>query len=352
MRPFVSVIVPVRQEVGAIGCCLASILASRYPRERMEVIVADGMSRDGTRAAVALVAKQDARVRLLDNPARTTPHALNRAIAASRGDVLVRVDAHSAIAPDYVAELVGFLESHPDAWGVGGRMLTVAATKGWFAQAARVALSHRFGVGNSGFRTAANKDAAPYQVDTVFNCAWPREVFRRVGDFDELLARSQDIEFSTRILRAGGSLWLAPRAETTYFARTRARAFLAHNWTNGVWSVLPSAYLRRTPVRWRHLIPLAFVSALLASSAAALLLPSLRWVPWAVAGPYLLANLAASLSAAWRERNGALAPLLPVAFAGLHLSYGAGSLWGVMRVAAILLKRRVRAGPPLSESTL
>jgi len=331
MRPFVSVLVPVREEARAIGRCLTSVLASRYPRERMEVIVADGASRDQTREVVARLACRDPRVRLVDNPGRTTPQALNRAIVAARGDFLVRVDAHSVIAPNYIAELIAFLEAHPDAWGAGGRMRTVADTPGRLGEAVGVALSHRFGVGNSQFRTATDGQAPPYPADTVFNCAWPREVFARAGNFDERLTRSQDIEFSTRIRRAGGTLWLVPSAETLYFARTRARAFLRHNWTNGVWSVLPFAYSERAPMRPRHLIPMAFVAALLVSLAVG-------W-PAAVAGPYAAANLAASFSAAWRERSWSLAALLPAAFAGLHLSYGAGSLWGALRLAGIVCRR-------------
>lgn len=337
MTPFVSVIVPVREEARAIGRCLTSILASGYPRERMEVIVADGLSGDGTCEAVLREARNDARVRLIDNPGRTTPLALNRAIAAARGDVILRVDAHSVIAPDYIAEITGFLAAHPEAWGAGGRMRTVADTPGCFGAAVRIALSHRFGVGNSQFRTAADADADPYPVDTVFNCAWPREVFQRVGDFHEELSRSQDIEFSTRIRRAGGKLWLVPLAEGTYFARTGARAFLAHNWTNGVWSVLPSAYLDRTPVHLRHLIPLVFVTALLVSAMAGLYW---WWAPAVVAGPYALANLGASFFAARQARNPWLGAYLPMAFAGLHLSYGAGSLWGSLQLAAIVLRRQ------------
>jgi len=347
MRPFVTVIVPVRDEARAIAGCLTSILTTRYPRGRMEVVVADGMSCDGTREIVSGIATRDARIRLIDNPGRTTPRALNQAIAAARGDVILRVDAHSVLAPDYIEEIVGYLEAHPDAWGVGGRMRTVAATPGAFGETVRIVLTDRFGVGNSGFRTssgtsAAEADAEPYQVDTVFNCAWPREVFRRVGEFHEQLERSQDIEFSTRIRRAGGTLWLTPRAETVYFARAEVRAFLRHNWINGIWAVLPFAYVEGTPVRIRHLIPLVFVAALAGSTALALLWPRAAWAPILVVGPYALANLGAAFAAARRERKPRLAALLPAAFAGLHLSYGAGSLWGAARLATIVLKNRWR----------
>jgi cellulose synthase/poly-beta-1,6-N-acetylglucosamine synthase-like glycosyltransferase len=332
--------VPVLNEAAAVGNCLASVLASRYPAARMEVIVADGMSTDGTRAVVRDWTRRDARVRMIDNPGRTTPRALNRAIAASRGDILLRVDAHSRLARDYIDLLVEFLEANPGAWGAGGRMRTVPARAGIWGEAVAAALSHRFGVGNSRFRTATSGE--PSQVDTVFNCAWRREVFSRVGYFHEDLARSQDMEFSTRLIRAGGTLWLVPRAETTYYARTAPGAYLAHNWTNGVWSVLPLAYCGALPVRPRHLAPLAFVVALLGSGIAACLWPQLRPAPLAVAVPYGLANLAASWSTAWRARRWRLAALLPLAFAGLHVSYGAGSLWGALRLSLLAASARLR----------
>lgn len=323
MKPFVSVIVPCRNEARSLARCLDSIAASDYPSDRMEVIVADGMSEDGSRA---LLSARD--VKVVDNPACITPIALNLAIEAAGGDFILRVDAHSVISPGYISTLIEFLERHPDAWGAGGRMTTQAESDGPFADAIVTVLSHRFGVGNSRFRTGV-AEAQP--ADTAFNCCWRREVFRRVGLFHEQLTRSQDIEMSQRILRAGGSLWLVPQAATVYFARTNFFRYLRHNWSNGVWSILPALYLGRLPVSWRHLVPLALVTSLAASTPLGLL-------PW-IALPYAAANLLASGHAAWRQRRLSLALLLPIAFAGLHLAYGAGSLWGAMRLAAGRLRR-------------
>ncbi len=334
MRPFVSVIVPCRNEAASLGRCLLSILGADYPRDRMEVIVADGMSDDGSRRSLDALAQNDARVRVIDNPARITPVALNRAIEAARGDFILRVDAHSTIAPNYISTLIDFLTENPAAWGAGGRMHTQPESTGIFSTPIAIVLTHRFGVGNSTFRTDGT---STQQVDTVFNCCWPREVFHRVGLFHEQLVRSQDIEMSSRIARGGGRLWLVPQAETTYFARTRFAAYLRHNFSNGVWSLVPAVYLGHLPVSWRHLVPLAFVSALLLSTLIAAIVPSLHWLPLSVALPYIELNLSISIYTAWRHRQPALAPLLPITFAGLHLAYGAGSLWGALRVAAHLL---------------
>lgn len=347
MKPFVSIVIPCRNEAVSIRACLGSVLASDYPRDRMEVLVADGMSTDGTRAAVEQIVRKDARVRLLDNPDRVTPKALNRAIAASRGSYILRVDAHSAIGPEYIAALIEFLEFHPKAWGAGGRMETKPETNGVFAGAITTVLRHRFGVGNSSFRTD-DEALEPYRVDTVFNCCWRREVFVRAGLFHEQLVRSQDIEMSSRIARAGGTLWLVPAARTTYFARVHFRDYLRHNWSNGIWSAVPAIYLGKLPVRWRHLVPLAFIASLVGSAVLSLAVPALRWIILIPAVPYILVNLAVSLAAAWRKRDLTLALLLPLSFAGLHLPYGAGSLWGMLRVARHTLRSsRTRCAAPI-----
>ncbi len=341
MRPFISIIVPCRNEVASIRRCLESILASDYPFDRMEVIVADGMSNDGTRDILRQIGEYDARVRVIDNPARITPIALNRGIEAAQGNFILRIDAHSIIVANYIAELVAFLETHPKAWGAGGRMYTVPETRGLFAQSISIVLGHKFGVGNSEFRTNTS-DLDPRAVDTVFNCCWRRQVFERAGLFHEQLERSQDIEMSSRIRRAGGTLWLVPQAETTYFARTQFSGYLRHNWSNGVWSLVPAIYLGRLPVRWRHLVPLAFVTALVLTTFLSTTGLAPNWMPLVPAIPYLLLNLVASFSEAWEQRDVQLAVLLPFAFAGLHLGYGAGSFWGALRVATHFTRRAMR----------
>jgi len=335
MTPLVSVIIPCRDEARYIERCLASVLASEW--DRLEVIVADGMSVDGTRERVDQYAARDRRVRRIDNPARRTPQALNRALAAAQGDFILRLDAHSKIAPDYIARAVRNLETS-GADCVGGAMRTVAAGSGAFACAIRIALSHLFGVGNAHFRTSSrNSLEAPRSVDAVFGACWKREVFDRIGGFNERLERSQDIEFSGRLRRAGGKILLSPEMHIDYYARATLDAFWRHNWSNGVWAILPFGCVAGIPVRWRHLAPLALVLALMGSVAAGIY-SGIGWLLWAVAAPYLAVNLAASVQSAWAERSFGLAFRMPVVFASLHLAYGAGSLWGCVRLAVPFLK--------------
>jgi len=329
MTPLVSVIIPCREEARFIDLCLASVLASDYPRERLEVIVSDGMSQDGTRERVDWWAWRDGRVRRIDNPGRTTPRGLNRAIGAARGDLILRLDAHAAIAPDYIARAVKHLEAS-GADCVGGSMRTRVMGSGIFAKAIRTALSHPFGVGNAHFRIASAADP-PRWVDTVFGACWNRVAFERLGGFDERLRRSQDIEFSARLRRAGGKILLAPEMRIDYYAPATLSRFLRQSWANGVWAILPIGCASGMPVRWRHLTPLALVLSLAVSILAS---------PWAglwasaAMASYAVANLASSALAAWKERSPSLAVSLPVVFAGLHLAYGAGSAWGCVVLAA------------------
>jgi succinoglycan biosynthesis protein ExoA len=326
MRPFLSVIIPCRNEAPFIAPCLNSILASDYPRDRMEVLVADGLSVDGTLPLLQVIAARDPRLRLLDNPERITPVALNRAIAAARGEIVIRFDAHAVMPPDYLSRCVDLLE-HSGADNAGGAIRTVAQSNGPFSAPIAAALGSRFGVGNSRFRTAS-KNTSARPSDTVFGGCWRREIFSRLGGFNERLARGQDLEFNLRLLRAGGTILLDPSIVCDYYARSSLASFWKHNFTNGAWAILPFALSGVVPVRPRHLVPLAFVLAL----AGSFLLP----FPWSIAVPsvYAALNLAVSAQLAFADRRLRDLALLPIVFAALHLAYGLGSAWGCLRLCA------------------
>lgn len=312
-------IIPCRDEAGFIGACLDSIVASDYPRERLEVIVADGMSADGTREIVA----RYSHVSIIDNPERITPVGLNRAIDAARGEIILRMDAHARVARDYISGCVEALE-RTGADNVGGVRVELARDSGAFAPAIVEALTQPFGVGNARYRMLADREQ---YVDTVFGGCWRREVFARIGKFNPRLARSQDIEFNQRLRRAGGKILLSPRLVTYYYTRSRLPDFVRHNFINGVWSVLPFALTDSgMPVRWRHLAPLAMVVGLAMCAAGGIFSPALL---------YAAANLAVSARIAIRRRRLSYLVLLPVVFASLHFSYGIGSVWGALRVAAM-----------------
>ena len=327
MKPFLSILVPCRNERRFIARCLESILQGDYPADRMEVLMVDGRSTDGTRDVIQEYAARDPRVRLIDNPEQITPCALNHGLDEARGEVIARIDGHAEAPPDYFRRLVeALLESGAD--NVGGRMCAVPQDPGLFAGPIVAALSNRFGVGGAHYRLGGSE---PRWVDTVWGGCWRREVFDRIGRFNTALRRSQDIEFNRRLSAAGGRMLFLPDLKFEYFARSRMGVFWRHNFLNGEWSVLPLLYSHVMPVCARHLTPLAFAPALVLG------LTSLPWTPWpflAVALPYALANLAASAHVAAQKRKPHYVLLMPMVFFSLHLAYGLGSLKGLCKLAA------------------
>lgn len=319
--PCVSIILPIRNEARYIARCLDAVLAQDWPHDRIEIVVADGMSDDGTREIIARYAAQDSRIRLLDNPERIVPTALNRGLKAAHGDVIIRVDGHAVIAPDYVRLCMQDLACC-DADCVGGPIHTVGET--WAARGIAMAQSSPFGVGGAAFRYATK---ACY-VDTLAFGAYRRQVFEKIGLFDEMLVRNQDDEFNLRLTRAGGKIWLDPRIHSTYYARSTLRGLGKQYYEYGLWKVRVIKKHGR-PASYRHLIPAAFVVVVLAAATLSVLLSAPGWV-LAVILPYVLASLGASAYLAARQGWRYL-PILPFTFATMHCAYGVGFLAGCVR---------------------
>ena len=324
---FVSILIPCRNEAKFIGMCIDSILANDYPRDRLEVLVVDGQSEDETRPIVDAYVRQHAFIRLLDNPKRITPAGLNIGIARAKGDILIRMDAHARCEKDYISRSVERLyESAAD--NVGGIIITVPQEDSLIGWAIASSVSHRFGVGHSFFRVHTSE---PRWVDTVFGGCYRREVFQKIGLFNEGLARGQDLELNRRLKKAGGRTLLAPDIVSYYYVRSDMKSFWVHNWRNGVWAILPFLYSDSIPVSWRHLVPLTFVLGLLGSAGLALVLPAGLWMLLGIGVTYAGANLAASLHVAVKRRDIRYLVVMPLVFASLHLAYGLGSCWGVAK---------------------
>ena len=268
----VSIIIPIRNEAQYIRRCLNSVLSQDYPSDRMEILVVDGMSDDGTREIVQQIiedrspdAKDEPgsgsienearpRVVLLDNPKRIVPSALNIGLSQAQGEVIMRIDGHCEIAPDYISRCLELLE-RTGADNVGGPLKTISDTL--VGRAISLATSSAFGVGGVRFRCSTN----PGWVDTVFPGAFPRQVFERIGNFDEELVRNQDDEFNFRLRQSGGKIWLDPSIKISYYARSNFRGLWRQYLQYGFYKVRVIQKRGAVP-SWRHLIPAAFVSGL------------------------------------------------------------------------------------------
>jgi glycosyltransferase involved in cell wall biosynthesis len=332
---FVSAVIPCRNEARFIRACLESVLACDYPGDRLEVLVVDGQSDDGTVELVQQVMARDARVRLLPNPRRITPVAMNLAVREARGDVIAIMGAHATYPPDYLSRCVRALHE-TGADNVGGVIETLPGDRSPFGEAIAAALSHPFGVGDSRFRTGGG---APGEVDTVFGGCYRRDVFDRIGCFNESLTSSQDIEFNVRLRRAGGRILLFPDIVCHYYARSAFWPFVRNNFRNGVWVMLPFAHTTHAGISWRHTVPMVWVLGLISAAAVSLVWPTTIWILLGLSSAYAVAALAASAQAAMRRGQWRLLLSMPVVFGALHVTYGCGSLFGLARAVAARVLR-------------
>lgn len=317
--PFVSVVIPCRNERGYIGRVLASVLASDWPRDRLEVLAVDGMSDDGTREAVAAAAAADPRVRLLDNPARFTPHAVNVGVRAARGDFILRVDAHGEIPPDYIKTGVALLQARPNVWAVGGPLTRAGDGPGGALVAA--VLSQPFSTGNT--RVRAGDVEGP--VDAVGYPMWRRDVFSRIGYFDETLVRNQDDDFDLRIRSAGGVTYQAPAMRAVYYVRSSVANLLRQYSQYGFWKVVVARKHGRYP-DWKPLAPLAYAAAVCALTALSFFEHWAAWAPAAMVAAYIVADVFSAASVAKQLSIGVFFAAAGV-FPALHAAYA----WGMIR---------------------
>jgi succinoglycan biosynthesis protein ExoA len=323
--PFVSVVMPVRNEQENIELSLEAVLRQDYPADRMEVIVVDGASEDSTvdlanEIAASVRARARAEVIVMTNPHKTAPVSLNLAIERARGEVIVRVDGHTEIAPDYISRcLDAFGRTGAD--NVGGVQRAVGRTG--VGRAIAIATSSRFGAGDARFRYA-NRES---WVDTVYMGAFRRSIFDKVGLFDEDLVRNQDDEFNLRVRKAGGHVFLDPAIRSTYRPREKVSDLWNQYFGYGLFKVLIIRKHSRIS-SWRQLVPAAFIVSLLASFVLAAVT---RVAPIAaiVAGPYLVAVLTLSFWLGRKDPETVI--LLQAVFPILHFAYGTGFLAGLWR---------------------
>jgi glycosyltransferase involved in cell wall biosynthesis len=321
--PLVSVILPCRNEEEYIGRCLESILASEYPRDRLQMLVPHGASTDSTGEVLRRYAAAHPSIVVLDNPQGSTPTALNLGIRAATGDIVIRMDAHVLYPPDYIPRLVaGLMDSGAD--NVGGVLQTLPAENTPIARAIALGISHPLGVGNSHFRIGTRERR---EVDTVpFGC-YRREVFERIGLFDEELVRNQDDEFNFRLITRGGRILLLPEVSCRYFARRSLAQLSRMYYQYGYFKPLVARKVRRV-MTVRQLVPALLVSTLVASALLSLWLPAAGVMLVIVASTYAFLVLGCA-AVACRTHGLRCGAALVAVFPTLHLSYGVGFIRGI-----------------------
>ena len=319
-RPFVSVIVPMYNEADYIERCLDSLIEEDYPEDRTEILVVDGGSEDGSETLVRQYAATHPQVVLLDNPKRVIPAALNIGIERAQGEVILLVIAHSVLERDYLSKSVETLEA-TGADCVGGTIETVGQS--FVGKAIALAVSHPFGVGNSRFRYSRK---AQY-VDTVAYGAYRREVFERIGGFDEELDTNEDYEFNYRLREAGGKIFLNPEIRPRYYSRNTLSGLIKQYFRYGMKKI---AVVRKHPkaFQFRYRIPPIFILTLLTMGVLGLFHPLFFYIFAAAIGAYIVAVFSVSLGLFLRHRK-RVALLLPVTFVLLHFAFGLGFLYSV-----------------------
>lgn len=325
--PFVSIIIPCRNEEKHIGKCLDSVVSQDYPKENLEVLVVNGASEDKTKKIIEDYAKKHSFIKLSENSKKFTPFGLNIGIKAAKGEIVARMDAHAGYPKDYISKCVKFLkESGAD--NVGGVVKTSPAENTLAARAIAFCLSHPFGVGGSYFRLGSK---APRLVDTVFGGCYKREVFDKIGYYNEKLIRSQDIEFNQRLKKAGGKILLTPEIVVNYYPKSTLSDFLNHNFQDGIWTTYPLKFGIRV-FSFRHLIPLIFVLSSLAILILGIFYPIFGQIFIFGALLYAALNIYFSAGIAFGEKDLRYLFLMPLVFGIRQFGYGLGSIFGLIKI--------------------
>jgi succinoglycan biosynthesis protein ExoA len=325
--PSVSIIVPCYNEQFTIPKLLEAIYAQTYPRADLEVVIADGMSTDRTRQEIAAFADShpDLHIAMVDNPKRHIPAALNAALREAHGEMIIRLDAHSWPYPDYIERSVADLETGLGE-NVGGVWEIRAGAETWVAKSIAVAASSPLGVGDALYR---HTEKSGY-VDTVPFGAFRRELLALVGFYDETLLTNEDYEFNTRVRERGGKIWLNPAIRSIYFARSTFVGLAKQYWRYGYWKFRMLRRYTKT-LRWRQGLPPLFVLSLFGLGLLGVFWSGFWVLLAAEVLLYALVLAAAGVRSAWKRREGFLVIGLPLAISVMHLAWGAGFLWSMIK---------------------
>ena len=322
--PFISIIIPIRNEEDKIFSTLNSIINQNYQSDRIEIIISDGCSYDNTINIIKEIASQDSRIKIINNDYNIVSSGFNLGLNEAKGDIIVRVDGHCEISSNYISCCVALLKSK-DADIVGGCIKT--ESNGIIGRAISIAQSSLFGVGGVKFRNSSCNTAT--YVDTLPFGAHCREVFSDIGGYDEEMIYNQDDEFNLRATIAGKKIWMDPSIITKYYSRSSYGKLFKQYFNYGCFKVR-GIQKRKQVISIRHIIPSIFVMVL---SGAFILGYSLNqsWVSFSVFIFYLIINI---LSSIYISPKTSSIPMVFVSFWILHLGYGLGFIWGLLKFAS------------------
>ena len=326
--PFVSIVVLCRNERDFIAKCLGSLTENDYPNERLEVLVADGMSHDGTRDIVKSFSRKHPFIKLVDNPQKIPATAANQGIKAAKGDFVMIVGAHAHYPADYVSKSVAYAQRYPEADNIGGVRRTEARENTVLGKSIAYVSSHRFGAGAAIYHRSGS---SPSWVDSVWGGFYRREVFEKLGLYNEALVVGEDREFNRRLRSSGGKILQVPEISCTYYARSNLRDFCRWAFRMGFWPFYADRLVTLRLLSLRNFAPVALIFCLLLSFGIALLSPA-GWLSfWGILSTYFLGAFVSSAPLAISERRLSYFAAAPFIFGVTHLLYAFGSVYGVLK---------------------
>jgi succinoglycan biosynthesis protein ExoA len=317
--PFVSVVMPLRNEEHFISHCLDSVVKNDYPHDRLEILIVDGMSTDRSREIIRKYAEQYTNIKLLDNPKKIRVTANNIGIRAAQGEIIISMDAHVIYASDYIRQCVDLLQT-TGAANVGG--LQKAVGYNYMTRTIAIATTTPFGIGDAEFRYARKEK----WTDTVYLGAWFKKTLEGVGLFNENWFRNGDYELNYRIRKAGGKILLSPKIKCEYYVRGSLGKLAKQYFVYGMWRI-KTIVTHPDSIRWRHLLPPALIIWLLLSSILAIVGAKIWWIPIT---SYFLYTIITSFVLALLQGISYFPLLVPTLWT-LHICWGIGCYFGIFK---------------------
>ncbi len=317
----ISIILPIRNEIENIRDLLDSILHQTIEDE-FEILIADGMSSDGTREIIQDYQYKNSSIQLINNPEKIVSTGFNRALSIAKGNIIIRIDGHALIKSNYINQCIKILKKI-GADCVGGPTLHVS--NGIVGDSIMICQTSKYGSGGAYFR---NENSKGRYVDTLAFGAYKRSVFQSIGGYDEELIRNQDDEFNFRLCQSGGDIWLDPTIQSSYFPRNSLISFVKQYFQYGFYKVRVMQK-RKGFASFRHIVPLCFIMALIITSFLyffyKISIPFLL-----IIGIYFSLSIIASFIHLFSFRYKLFSIVfLPLCYFTMHSSYGVGTLIGM-----------------------